>query len=291
MPEEFEGFAYIDINNPMAAWNVVRSNFFTPSCLSEQERAGALSFGMAALLRNENDDRAAAEFQLEDFRKNNFPNAVSRLTGIFVFDDIDSAAQVWSSESWSAHFDSEYLTDIGVSADRSSRLDANWIAKMRDENNCIVEGWQTMAAKYWSGEPASDTPIWERIIEGWVTVWGLDLKMRALKEIQKYWPESLPSLAIAANFAKIGSRDGAVMPFALLENGVLKIDYYMRFSDAKDPVSCERLGEFLRTGGNRVCRLGPLGDSIFIPDFSCYRFDRQVGDVPHFWCAPKLSNT
>ena len=33
MPEEFEGFVYINIDNPMPAWNVVRSSFYSPSCL------------------------------------------------------------------------------------------------------------------------------------------------------------------------------------------------------------------------------------------------------------------
>lgn len=281
MPEEFEGFAYIDINNPMAAWNVVRSNFYSPSCLPQSERAGALSFGMADLLRDENAARAAAEFQLEDYRKRNFPSAVSRLTGIFLFDDIDSAAQIWSSNAWSSHFTLDYLTDVGVSADCSSRVDAAWITKMRDKNNVLAKGWEAMAEKYWSGEPSSEEPIWERIIDGWVTVWGRDLKCRAFAEVQRYWPESLSLLEVAANSAAIGSRDGAVLPYAILEAGLLKVSYCLRMRDARDPEFCERLGRFQREGGSRVCKLGQLGDSLVLPDFSCYSFERRIGDVPH----------
>ena len=131
MSEEFEGFAYINIDNPMAAWNVVRSNFYSPSRLPHSERPGALSFGMADLLRNENTARAAAEFRLERFRRTYFPKSVSRLSGIFVFDDIDSAAQVWGNDAWSGHFNPNYLTDVGVSADVFSRLDANWMIVSR----------------------------------------------------------------------------------------------------------------------------------------------------------------
>jgi hypothetical protein len=286
MPEEFEGFAYIDINNPMAAWNVVRSSFYSPSCLLKSEQAGALSFSMAELLRLENAARAAAEFKLDDYRKRNFPSAISRLTGIFIFDDIDSAARIWSSEAWSAHFTSDFLTDVGVSADCSSRVDAAWISKMRDENNILAEGWEVMAEKYWSGEPASEEPIWERIIEGWVTVWGLDLKCRALAEIKRHWPKSLSLLEVAANSAAIGSRDGAVLPYAILNNGLLTVSYYLRMVDAHDPEFCERLGRFLREGGSRVCRLDSLGDSLVLPDFSCYSFERRIGDAPGIWQAP-----
>lgn len=280
MPENFEAFAYIDINNPMAAWNVVRGSFFTPSCLPEQERGGALSFSMASLLRDTNANRAESEFQLEDYRKKNFPNSVSRLTGIFVFDEIDSAAKVWGSASWGGHFVSHNLTDVGVSAERSGRVDADWITKMSDKNNCLINGWQAMAAKYWSGEPASKSPTWERIIEGCVTVWGLDLKSQALAEIKRYWPESLPLLAIAANSAAIGSHDGTILPLAVVKDSKLRVDYYLRLVDASDPAHCKRLRDFLETGGNKVCRLGPLGESVLTPDFSCYCFERQIGNVP-----------
>ncbi|MEJ2029043.1 MAG: hypothetical protein P8X66_04090, partial [Maritimibacter sp.] len=118
--------------------------------------------------------------------------------------------------------------------------------------------------------------IWERIVEGWVTIWGLDLKARALKEIQNFWPKSLPTLGISANSAAIGSCDGAVIPYMTQVNGRLKISYYLRMVDAKDPIFCERLGHFARTGGKKVCRLGPLSDSLYLPDFSCYSFQRKI---------------
>lgn len=263
----------------MAAWNVVRSNYYSPSCLPQSERPGALSFGMTDLLRYGNAARAAAEFRLEDFRRRCFPYAVSRLTGIFLFDDASSAAQVWESDAWSGHFCSEFLTDVGVSADRSSRLDATWITMMRNDQNTLVEGWEGMAERYWYGEPASDLPIWERIIEGFITIWGLDLKTRALQQIQTFWPQSLPLLEIAANSAAIGSFDGAVVPYAVQKDALLEISYYLRMVDAKDPKFCERLGHFLKTGGKRVCRLGQVGDSLVLPDFSVYSFERRIEGV------------
>ncbi|KZK98209.1 MULTISPECIES: hypothetical protein [unclassified Pseudovibrio] len=283
MPEEFEGFIYIDIENPMVAWNAFRSSFYSPSRLPQSERSGALSFGMAALLRDGNAARAAAEFRLEDFRRKHFPNAVSRLTGIFLFDDVDSAAQVWESDSWSGHFNSEYLTDVGISADHSSRLDAAWITLMRNNENTLVEGWEELAERYWSGEPASDQPIWERIIEGWVTIWGLDLRTQALNEIKRFWPESLPLLAVAANSAAIGSCDGAVVPFAIRKGSTIEISYFLRMVDAKNPEFCKRLGQFLRMSGSEVCILGPVAGSLSLPDFGCYRFTRQIEDLPLIW--------
>ncbi|SDF92114.1 hypothetical protein [Alloyangia pacifica] len=276
MTENFEGFVYIQIDNPMVAWNVVRSNFYSPSHLPQSERRGALSFGTSNLFRNGNASRATAEFRLEDFRRRHFSGAASRLTGIFVFDDIDSAAQVWDDVAWSGHFNPDYLTDVGVSADQSSRLDAVWITMMRDDKNILVDGWEAMAERYWSGEPASSQPIWERIIEGSITIWGRDLKERALEEIQEFWPQSLSLLEIAANSAAIGSCDGAIVPYATRKGDLLDIRYYLRMVDTKDAAFIDRLENFLRVGGERVCRLVPAGDRWISPDFSCYSFQRHI---------------
>lgn len=196
---------------------------------------------------------------------------------------IDSAVQVWDNDAWSGHFNSDYLTDVGVSADQSSRLDAAWIAMMRNDKNVLIDGWEALAKRYWSGEPASGQPIWERIIEGWVTIWGLDLKNRAFKEIQQFWPKSLPLLAVAANSAAIGSCDGAVVPYAIRKGKFLDVSYYLRMVDAKNAEFCERLAHFLRTGDDRVCYLGPLGENLVLPDFSCYSFERQIEDISLSW--------
>ena len=272
----FEGFIYVNINNPMAAWNVVRSHFYTPSQLPESERSGALSFGLADLLRSGNVERALAEFRLEEMRIASFPDAVSRLTGIFLFDSVESAALVWDKDNWTGHFRTDFLTDVGFSASQSSRHDAGWIEKMRAFDNSLVTGWETMAGHYWSGEPASDEPIWERIIEGHVTIWGTGLKSRALDEIKRFWPDSLPLLSIAANSAAIGSLDGEVMPFAVRKENKIHVNYYMRMKDAKDAAFCERLALFVKNGGDQVCRLGPMRKNLVTPDFSYYGFETTI---------------
>ena len=49
--------------------------------------------------------------------------------------------------------------------------------------------------------------------------------------------------------------------------------------DAKDPEFCERLGHFLKTGGERVCRLGPLRDDLALPNFEDYSFEPQIENI------------
>jgi hypothetical protein len=275
MPENVTGFVYIDINNPMAAWNVVRSGFYSPSCLPSVERAGALSFWFSDLLRDCNRQRAEAEFRLEHFRQQKFPEKVSRLTGIFTFDDVASALKVCDSD-WKGHFSADCLTDVGISAYRSSRMDADWIRMMRSQSNHLLDGWEEMAEHYWSGLPASSKPTWEFIIEGYVTIWGLELKQRALQEIQRYWPSSLLLLEVAANSRAIGSHDGVVMPRASVSGEKIKIDYYLRIVDGRDPDFCARLGKFMQEDGPQVCRIAPARHYLVTPDFSEFGFSRNI---------------
>lgn len=279
MAEQFEGFVYMNVDEPMVAWNIIRGTYYTHSCLPLSERNGALSFRMANLLRHGNAEAAKAEFKLEQFRQLHFPSLPSRLEAIFVFDAVESVAELWDGEGWGGHFVSENLTDVGISADNSIRLDANWITLMRDANHVLVEGWETLAWKYWSGERTPSEPIWERLVNGHVTVWGTDLKLRAYYELQLEWAASMRLLEHAANFSRIGSLDGMILPRAIKAGDNIKVDYYLRMVDAACPDWCARLRFFLETGGEQVCRLDAPHDDLQEPDFSMYSFQRTISEL------------
>lgn len=285
--ENIEGFAYIDISNPMAAWNVVRGAIFSPSCLPKiDERRGSISFAMAGLLGSSDAKRIKCEFRLENFRATRFPNTVSRLTGIFIFDDVDSVARTWEEDPWGEHFHDDYLTDVGVSADRSVRVDAQWISKMMSAEHQLVQGWQEMAERYWSGEPANETPIFERIVEGWVAIWGLDLKRRAQQEIRDFWPNSLQLLSYCVNASSIGSCDGAIIPYVTRNGNCVDVKYYLRLVDAKNPEFCEQLRKFLTSRDPKICRYN-AGDDFVLPDFSTYNFRRKLENGNLIWPKSK----
>ena len=85
---------------------------------------------MASMLLNDTPERLTSELWLEEIRREYYPENVSRLHGVFVFDDLGSLATLWENNNWGNHFEDEYLADVGVSAEKSSRLDSIWISEI-----------------------------------------------------------------------------------------------------------------------------------------------------------------
>jgi len=243
--EDFEGFVYLDIDHPLVAWNTVRGVYCSVDCLGDGERESALSLSMANMMRGFTQERLKSEMAIEYVRRAFFGGHVSRLRGVFVFDDVDSISKLWYGGEWGHHFHDKYMTDVGVSANKSCRLDANWIMEIMDPMGRLTDDWLKCAKNYWSGLPHPiKEPIWERIVEGWVTIWGVDIKNRACDEISKYWPESLKLLEYSCNAAMIGSNDGLVTAFLTREREYANVDFYLRLVDAKKESTFERIKDF-----------------------------------------------
>lgn len=189
--EKFEGYVYLDHHYPPILWNIMRGGFCSVECLPPEEFNFAVSISLASMMRNLSAERLRSELCIEVVRKRDFPNAVSRLKGIFVFDDVESVSQLWEGNRWGGHFEDQYLADVGVSAKRSTRADANWIDDALNANGALNENWEELVSRYWAGEPhPRRQPIWERIVEGCATVWSIHSKRSALEEIEAIWPDS-----------------------------------------------------------------------------------------------------
>lgn len=271
--EEFEGFVYLNIDNPMVAWNTVRGSFCSADCLPEGA-SSVVSFNMAGLLVGSSESRLVSELAIEKVRRRHYPHQVSRLTGFFVFDDIESVAETWTERGWGGHFSTDYLTDVGVAANASSRVDANWITCMMNDQCVLQPHAPDMIHRYWQGEP-SDEPVWERIVEGWLTVWGTEIKLRALTEIQRYWPSSLKLLEYSANAAGVGSADGQTMPLSLRRGNRLFVEQHLRMVDAESSEFLENMSHYYAANPALQCRIAD-GCDLVLPDFTMYNFSRPI---------------
>lgn len=266
--EDFEGYVYLDLDHPLVAWNTARGVYCSVDCLAKGERESALSLSMANMMRGFTGARLKSEMAIELIRTKFFPEHVSRLRGVFVFDEIDSISRLWYGGEWGAHFQDNYMTDVGVSANKSCRLDANWIKDIMDESGNLKSNWLECARNYWRGAPhPTKPPIWERIVEGWVTIWGTDIKKRALNEISKYWPKSLKLLEYSSNAATIQSNDGVATAFLTTEEDHINIEFYIRMIDAKNKSTFERMDEHFQTYPEKraVFNAEPI---LFLPDLS-----------------------
>lgn len=268
--EKFAAHIYLDHHYPPAQWNIVRGAFCSPSCLEESKNHGLISISMASMLLNEKPDRLVSELWLEEIRRLNYPENVSRLNGIFVFDDLDSIAQLWENNNWGGHFQDEYLADVGVFANKSSRVDSNWIADIISSDGKLLDGWEKAAHSYWQGNPhPNKKPIWERIIEGHITVWSMRSKLEALKEIEAIWPQALNILRYAELCAGYGSLDGQTFPIILTKEDRIELIYCIRLVQAMDEKFIYSLNEFIEKNPHLNCTIHCKGENT-IPDLSGY---------------------
>src|SRR3989344_5638630 len=268
--EDFKGFAYLDYDlHPLVAWNVVRGVYCSADCVERDQSGAFLSLSMATMLRGHSENRLKSEMAIEILRNSKFPHHVSRLRGVFVFDDVDSISQLWYGHEWGESFHDKYMTDVGVSANRSTRVDANWILEIMDSNCCLTENWLEAATNYWEGKRhPTKTPIWERIVEGWVTIWQSDIKKQALLGISSYWPKSLKLLEYSCNAALVNSNDGVIMAASHHKDDFMYVDFYIRLVDAKSNDFLMKYSEFIKNNQGRVAFYNSVSYDLVTPDFS-----------------------
>lgn len=235
--EDFEAFTYLDYHNLAVSWNLARGAFCSPSELPSNEYSNSfLSVAIAGMLSNTVPTRLYSELAIDSVRECLFPDCVSRLRGFFVFDEIESISRFWSCNSWGGHFSDQYLSDVGVAATRSTRVDSNWISHIVDVDGRLKEGWHDNTVNYWRGDafPGSE-PIWERIVEGYLTVWSPVVRKEAILEIEAVWPNSLKLLNYSCLCAAYGSLDGMIFPFLMQDDeGNIKVTYISRMVQAND---------------------------------------------------------
>lgn len=242
--ENFEGFAYLDYDNLTVSWNIARGVFSTPTTLPEfHERHIYITTMMAGMLSEIGFRRLHAELAIERIRVKYFPNCVSRLSGIFVFDEIESIVRFWEVNNWGRHFKDEYLSDVGVAANRSTRVDSNWIGQIIDADCNLKRFWRSSAYQYWAGVPYPyANPIWERIVDGYISVWDKTIRLKAFQNIEAVWPDSIYLLCVSALCAHNNSHDGQIFPFLSNDiNGKLKIAYSMRMNDLSNHDFVEKI--------------------------------------------------
>lgn len=149
----FEGHLYLDHHFLPTVWNVVRGGFDSVDNLPLDEQDFALSVAVSNMIGNgcKSAMRLESELNIELLRQRTSPQSVSRLTGMFVFNDLESLSQIWDANDWGDHCKQEYLTDVDVVAKRLSRHDANWVAHMIAHDGSLMADWEQAAASYWKG--------------------------------------------------------------------------------------------------------------------------------------------
>lgn len=129
------------------------------------------------------------EHRLEIARRKENPEAVSRLTGLFVFptrDDADRAVVEWEG------FEDYFLNEVEIlPGSRVSTYDADWITAA---GGSMLAG---AASSYARGETRTSSPHHEYLVSGRVIVLGTELRRKAGDVVEAHWPQALALLEIA----------------------------------------------------------------------------------------------
>ncbi len=232
-------FAFLDIANPLVAWHVYRGAVVSSATVHES----ALSLWMTRYLEavhagKPRQERLCKEFELEQIRRREHAQAVSRLHGFFAFPDEETALR--AGAAWTGrHFKADFLAELGL--DRNSKAsfyDAEWISNGLDSAD---PSW---AHDYFEGKAFGEDPTWEILIDGKAIVFGTALREAAYETVKRVWPDSLPLLELARVGVELNSDIGLITPMLRDDKDGTEVVYCINMQDAKNETFLNRLAEF-----------------------------------------------
>lgn len=208
---EYSGYIFLNLNHPLVCWEVYRGEFISTKYI---ENGSVPSMLFSNLIFTKNNSRLKAELLIDAVRAKTFKDNVSRMTGLYVFRDLQSA-QI--ALEWGNYFIFDNLVEVKVEVENESevtKVDANWISVIHE----LVKQDKTEEAvdsinQYWSGKTYNNIPCWEYIFNGKATVIGDSQRHRAFEIIKDNFPTSIPMLELSRIAFLIGYNLGQITPF------------------------------------------------------------------------------
>lgn len=269
----FQGFAYLNVEHPVVAWGVYRGVLVSAQATGTPPEC-PVSMMFAGIVQHRNNARFQNELQLDAVRLQRFAQEVSRLAGMYFFEDL---AQARAATTWGGHFRPENLADLEIHpVGRATRFDSNWITYAGvDGDGRFDQTDLSWIDRYWSGQPLGNSPVWETIIRGRAVVLGTEVRNRAHDLIARAFPHALDMLEISRLAAAVGSDLGQTAAWVTqLSPTRFRLNYYLDMRDANDPDFLKRLAAY--DGPKNVRDLAPGKETFGLPDFRPYSCEFTV---------------
>ncbi len=201
-----------------------------------------------------------AELAIEQERMSSCPDRVSRLTGLYFFEDADSACK--AGQRWDGNFREEHLAEVELAGrPRISRYDSEWITyRMADAD----ASW---LPNYLAGRSPGPRPLWELLVEGRGYVLGTRVRERAYETLKRQWPKSLGLLELSRVAVELDSDLGLSVPILWRDGDIARLRVCLNFEDAKNPEFLERFRTY--SGPKNTADLNPH-TALVLPDLSEY---------------------
>lgn len=218
-------YAYLNINNPMVAWEVAIGR--VTSICNDGGQFGVSLWHYNTLRRFLSGDRIVEsrnEFELELIRMKHFPDKVSRLKGVYFFESKEMAE--CALDRWNLSAYKKFITEVEFYGDNATIVDSEWITSYLSEEKPFDHDWMH---KYWSGEPMGVRPLSEVLASGFGLVHDKTIRSEAIRRVYNLWPTSSILLnASIAGFAMCQFNEiSRVMPSIILDNGKIHGTFYI----------------------------------------------------------------
>lgn len=262
-------FAFLNIDIPWIAWLVYRGEMVSPQATGTQAlNVWYAKYLIDAAKRGQRITAYRKELEIEDIRRRSFPKHVSRLSGLYFFQDVESARR--AGGRWDGNnFREEYLAEIEIVRQQQvSRYDSEWISA--ESMGSADSSW---ISSYLSGTPLGENPLWELLVEGRAFVLGTRIRKLAYETVKRTWPTSLGLLELSRVAVELDSDLGLICPFLTIEGDKARLTVRISFADAQNPEFLERLSSY--AGPKNTADLNASVDLV-VPDLRDYFVDFRI---------------
>lgn len=224
-------FAYLDLSNPMVAWEVAIGRIKSVN-YNYNDEIYELSIWEYDLIRNYTKHGATQELinelQLEYIRKTTYMNCVSRMKCLYFFETRNDA--VFALNHWGIDINEEYISEVELEIKNITRVDSEWITNFiekEDDNK-----WMDY---YWQGKVYKNKPLYELLVDGFGIIKNTRLCRKAHKIIYDTWPYSTRLLAMAMCGFQVKYIDNIakIVPGIYSQDGKIKGSYFIDITDLK----------------------------------------------------------
>lgn len=231
-------YTYLNINNPWIAWLVYRGEMVSAKVSHQSLSVWHTFLLIDNATAQRRQDYYKMEQAIENERVKSFNKKVSRLTGMYFFEDLKPAET--ANKSWGNIFKKENLVEVEFSnCAKVSKYDSEWITHYKSSSQ--DELW---IKNYLSGKATSDNPIWELLIEGRGFILNTEVRQRAYETIKRIWPRSLGLLELSRVAVELNSDLGLIKAFITKEKNVHRISIAMNFIDATNKEFLDRFSKY-----------------------------------------------
>lgn len=225
------------------------------------------------MISTQNNARLENELIIENYRQLNFPTKTSRLTGMYFFEDEETAELACS---WGGHFSLNNLSRLDLHPTTPfSRHDSNWITYAELDQHGRIEN-DTWINKYWSGDCyPGKKPVWEIIMHGRAVVRGHRVRQLAYNKISVEFNNCVSLLEISRVAANLGSDLGNCCAWAIRQNDdLIKLSYFVDMRDAENEEFLNKVRQDKSPRNHKDLAVG--GDQFGVPHFGIYNCEFSV---------------